>query len=211
MRTYRYLALCIWFWNDPTAWTSAVGEHHLIDFVGLPVGTPVTTQFQSMGVTFTNFVFIHDSAGFSDGFGLSGNNGIRLQLDRPHHAIGVDHLGVITFALYHNGVLVGVSDTFWYGPAGAHLTGVISEQPFDEVYMFKPQPPHSSNIIGIDNVYWGMRQGDLNGDGVVNVFDLLILLGQWGTCDDEAPCPADLDNNGVVNVLDLLILLGNWG
>ncbi len=50
--------------------------------------------------------------------------------------------------------------------------------------------------------------GDLNGDGVVNVSDLLILLGSWGECEDE--CPADLNGDGVVDVSDLLILLANW-
>jgi hypothetical protein len=53
--------------------------------------------------------------------------------------------------------------------------------------------------------------GDLNCDGVVNVSDLLILLGAWGDCPVEGDCPADLNDDGVVNVSDLLILLGNWG
>jgi trimeric autotransporter adhesin len=58
--------------------------------------------------------------------------------------------------------------------------------------------------------------GDLNGDGVVDVFDLLILLGAWGMCPPAEPggngtCPADLDGSGAVDVFDLLILLGNWG
>ena len=53
--------------------------------------------------------------------------------------------------------------------------------------------------------------GDLNGDGVVNVFDLLILLDQWGPCDDPADCPADLNQSGSVDVFDLLLLLDNWG
>jgi len=51
-------------------------------------------------------------------------------------------------------------------------------------------------------------EGDLNGDGVVNVSDLLILLGAWGSCPD---CDEDLNGDDVVNVSDLLILLGNWG
>jgi len=50
--------------------------------------------------------------------------------------------------------------------------------------------------------------GDLNDDNVVNVSDLLILLGAWGACPG---CDADLNNDGVVNVSDLLILLGAWG
>jgi len=50
--------------------------------------------------------------------------------------------------------------------------------------------------------------GDVNNDGVVNVSDLLILLSEWGTCDD---CISDLNEDGQVNVSDLLLLLGQWG
>ncbi len=53
--------------------------------------------------------------------------------------------------------------------------------------------------------------GDLNGDGIVDVSDLLILLAAWGPCDDERDCPADLNGDGTVNVSDLLLLLANWG
>jgi len=52
--------------------------------------------------------------------------------------------------------------------------------------------------------------GDIDGNGVINVTDLLTLLGEWGPCG-ESCCPADLDENGLVNVADLLMLLGNWG
>lgn len=71
------------------------------------------------------------------------------------------------------------------------------------------------------------RPGDLNGDGFVDVQDLLILLGAWGQCPASAPtpprgtppppppgstaCPADINLDGTVDVQDLLILLGNWG
>lgn len=53
-----------------------------------------------------------------------------------------------------------------------------------------------------------VRTADLNGDGVVNVPDLLALLAAWGPCSG---CPEDLDGNGIVDVLDLLQLLANWG
>ena len=49
--------------------------------------------------------------------------------------------------------------------------------------------------------------GDLDGDCIVGVSDLLILLGEWGQRDS----PADLNGDGIVGVKDLLILLGNWG
>lgn len=50
--------------------------------------------------------------------------------------------------------------------------------------------------------------GDLNGDGVVEVNDLLILIAGWGPCSGE--CPADLSGDGVVNVSDILLLLSFW-
>ena len=54
-------------------------------------------------------------------------------------------------------------------------------------------------------------EGDVDGDGLVGVTDLLILLGAWGPCaDPPAACPADLDGDGMVGVSDLLIVLGNW-
>jgi len=53
--------------------------------------------------------------------------------------------------------------------------------------------------------------GDLDGDGVVSVADLLMLLGNFGACADPCGCIGDLDNNQAVDVNDLLELLGNWG
>lgn len=50
--------------------------------------------------------------------------------------------------------------------------------------------------------------GDLNGDGFVDVSDLLLLFGAWGACAD---CEADLNRDGFVDVSDLLLLFGAWG
>ena len=51
--------------------------------------------------------------------------------------------------------------------------------------------------------------GDINGDGTVDVLDLLSLLAAWGPC--SGTCPEDLNADGVVDVLDLLALLAAWG
>jgi hypothetical protein len=49
---------------------------------------------------------------------------------------------------------------------------------------------------------------DLNGDGVVDVLDMIELLDAWGP--NPRSC-ADLNGDGVVDVLDLNILLDQWG
>jgi YVTN family beta-propeller protein len=52
---------------------------------------------------------------------------------------------------------------------------------------------------------------DLNGDGVVDVLDLLLLLDAWGPCGDCNECPADLNGDCTIDVLDLLQVLDAWG
>ncbi len=50
---------------------------------------------------------------------------------------------------------------------------------------------------------------DINGDGDVNVSDLLAVIGAWGIdCDG---CSEDVNNDANVDVSDLLIVVGNWG
>jgi len=52
--------------------------------------------------------------------------------------------------------------------------------------------------------------GDLNSDGVINLFDLGILVGHLGSCSTSC-ANADLDSNGVVDVEnDLDTLLGMY-
>jgi len=51
-------------------------------------------------------------------------------------------------------------------------------------------------------------EGDITGDGIVDISDLLVVINQWGAC---AGCVADIDGNNVVNVNDLLIVINAWG
>jgi len=49
---------------------------------------------------------------------------------------------------------------------------------------------------------------DLNGDGVVNIADLIELIQQAGPCEG---CQADLNGDGVVNIIDAYLLILNRG
>ena len=53
---------------------------------------------------------------------------------------------------------------------------------------------------------------DVNGDGVVDVEDLVQVILEWGTCPvPPADCAADVDGSGVVDVGDLVIVVLGWG
>ncbi len=55
----------------------------------------------------------------------------------------------------------------------------------------------------------GSVTGDINGDGSVNVFDLSILLTNYGHAGTASQ--GDLNADGIVNVFDLSILLTDYG
>jgi len=121
------------------------------------------------------------------------------------------------------------SATMWKRPAGTNLWDVFS-QPGCDIAM--PKQPQGESICfspldltmyslseGSNQPVWRLPQvkspGDLNGDQVVNVADLLKVIGGWGACPTSPiiplPCPSDTNNDGTVNVEDLLFLISHWG
>ncbi|MCH2133928.1 MAG: hypothetical protein MK116_09280 [Phycisphaerales bacterium] len=50
--------------------------------------------------------------------------------------------------------------------------------------------------------------GDVNGDGLIGVDDVLVVLDSWGSCSGK--CLADFNGDGVVAVEDLLFVLRHW-
>ena len=79
---------------------------------------------------------------------------------------------------------------------------------------------HASNVSSVNTLTFLLSVGDtingtalpcsdFDGDGLVTVADLLVLLAAWGPC--PPPCPPDLDGDGLVTVADLLALLAAWG
>ncbi|MHC5024790.1 MAG: hypothetical protein ACYTGG_12950, partial [Planctomycetota bacterium] len=114
------------------------------------------------------------------------------------------------------------------GPSGSEVSGGWFLKQFDlsQIGGFTPNDQFrirftASDVVngsvveaGVDGVNLslldcgGVIPGDVNGDGVVDILDLLALLGDWGPC--PPPCPSDIDGNGVVDIVDLLGLLANW-
>jgi hypothetical protein len=77
------------------------------------------------------------------------------------------------------------------------------------LFLNLPSADTDSNFNGVLDSCEEVVMGDVSGDGVVNIDDLLAVIGAWGQC--AGFCPADVDGNGVVNIDDLLMVINNWG
>lgn len=55
------------------------------------------------------------------------------------------------------------------------------------------------------------QPADVNGDGAVNIDDLLIVINSWGFTGPPGTIAADVDGSGVVDIDDLLLVINDWG
>jgi len=78
---------------------------------------------------------------------------------------------------------------------------------------FQCAEPVSEPVAWVCPCDFGVCAGlpDLVPDGVVDLFDFLLLLELWGPTDCAVYRKGDLDMDGNVGITDLLILLGAWG
>jgi hypothetical protein len=55
--------------------------------------------------------------------------------------------------------------------------------------------------------------GDLNCDCQVNVVDVMLVAGRWGSrAGDEDYDPLyDLNDDGVIDVVDIMLVAAHWG
>jgi hypothetical protein len=86
----------------------------------------------------------------------------------------------------------------------ASVAGVVSD--IDA----QARPAGPAPDIGADEF---LPPGDINGDGAVNVYDLLALANAFGlgAADPDYNAACDLNGDTIVNIHDLLILARNFG
>jgi chitodextrinase len=112
--------------------------------------------------------------------------------------------GSTSYNIYRNGTKVGTSSTTSYTDTG--LSANTS-------YSYTISAYGNNNATSAQSSTSSFKTfitADINGDGVVNVFDLSILLSHWGETG-ASYAQGDLNGDGVVNVFDLSILLSHWG
>ncbi|HUC20065.1 MAG TPA: Ig-like domain-containing protein, partial [Candidatus Polarisedimenticolaceae bacterium] len=83
-------------------------------------------------------------------------------------------------------------------------------------YRVKSADAAGNQAVSADNTFVtpaaASKPGDINGDSAVNIFDLSLLLSNYGKLRSQASNPnADLNNNNTVDIFDLSILLSKYG
>ena len=152
----------------------------------------------------------------ADGCSISGGsvyNGCAIEGMEGRYFFGDWCTGSIWSCRQEGGVLVDVEDhTSELNSGGApDISGVtaIGVDWRGELIVVSQQG-NLFRIVPDDGTDGCAVIGDVNGDGVVDVDDVLLLINAWGACGLGQPCPADLDGDGVVGVNDMLIVLANW-
>lgn len=101
------------------------------------------------------------------------------------------------------------------GPSGGSVTVLLNAA--GEVSC--PSDLNGDGVVNFDDVLIVLQvyaeggcdgcPADVNGDGVVNLDDVLQVLADAGACPEL--CPADLDGDGTVDLGDLLLLISAFG
>ena len=78
-------------------------------------------------------------------------------------------------------------------PSCTRITRLAGDSPASRAPKIPPPPPPPADE-------------DLNGDGVVGLMDVLIVLSNWGAGDE-----GDVNGDGAVEFNDLVAILAAWG
>jgi glucose/arabinose dehydrogenase len=192
-------------WSDITTTTVTMGVN---SYVGLAVSSHSKAVLTT--AVFDNLDLI-----------VGGNSPPLIDILNPGHSgifsgtINVttnvsDSDGIAKVEFYVDGILLATDtsspysyswNTTTYSDGGHNLTAIA----YDTLN-------NSSNHIHIVNIQNTAKIADLNSDNLINIFDLSILLSNYGKSQSQSTnAKTDLNNDGNINIFDLSILLSNYG
>jgi hypothetical protein len=136
-------------------WKSDVVTYTTLDFIGLPTNEVLTTQFSSLGATFTGFggwdvmlPFI-PSVFLQDGFGFSGGTLVEIAFDEPMHSFAAHGPGLFRFQLFSGNQVFHQTDMFG-APGPNSFAGITSTQGFDRIRILEA----ADFPVDFDNIYF---------------------------------------------------------
>jgi hypothetical protein len=110
-----------------------------------------------------------------------------------------------------NGSGVILTVTFKAVSGGSSILGLANTQLTDE--KIPPQQIPHQDFGGTVIVAGSGLTGDVNGDGMVDIYDAILLASSYGSKlgDPNWNSNADLNNDGAVDIFDAILLAGNFG
>ena len=165
----------------------------------------------------------NDGTGFTGHLGWWSEGDGFVELQAPD-----DSIGVMLRAVNASGWIMGMSHDSDYNlqtfvtTAGNELH-IVDDRVigYESIFMLTASDMNASGEIGTLVTFWGgedmtavlspARAGDANGDGHVNITDLLLIIGLWGEWPVGGICGPDLNMDGMITVDDLLLCIGDWG
>lgn len=171
------------------AWETAVGSFQTATFTGYAGGTIITSQYSSLGMTFTqgNDTVYLTTAFVVDGAGVNCNGDMEIVFSTPQHAIGCDFPGALKIVLYNGSTVVHASSNF-AGSGSGFFAGLTSIGAFDRAVI----SDWVDSLAYVDNV-------SIGGGG--------FTLAKSGTC----PGPVTLSTAGGTASSAVALLYGNPG
>ncbi len=115
-----------------------------------------------------------------------------------------DNIAVTNYKLSRNGTPIA---TIPNGTLTYSDSGLTSTTTYSYVLVATDAAGNTSTAATLSVATVAAKPGDLNGDNLVNITDLSILLSNWNTTNSVA----DINKDGIVNIFDLSILLSNYG
>ena len=177
-----------------THWANQAGKYHLAVRDGIPQFGVNTTRGVATALSPTTLEAYrwYHVAGVYDG------NQVQIYLDGELDG-SVSHSGELrTRSSWDVGI--GSKHTLEYG-----WTGLIDEVRISSVAR---TPEELSPNLQVE-IPVAKLVGDVNGDGSVNIFDLVIAAGSFGKTGSGIM--GDVNVDGGVNIFDLVIVAGNFG
>jgi hypothetical protein len=113
-------------------------------------------------------------------------------------------LNTYEFAFYE------LAYSYWQEPS--YLKIITRARPLNDIYILGPVSLTHANRFELEEISPVLPE-DLNNDGIVNMRDIAIVAGLFGTRkgDNNWNSIADLDGNGIVNMRDVSRVAKSYG